>query len=761
MSIFDRLAVDPVPSEPRQAGVKTSIFDRVAAKSGEPVNIPPVDTLAPGAGNVATRSLYEQARGTFQAVDDAVNTVANFGLYGASKVADLAGVTDSRFSGKTLRGAMLEQGTTPSQSVVGAALRATGSPDPYNSRGELKGTAEATSSVYTPEAISNMLGRQVPQVALSSNPVVAAGFATLSQGNNLNDYYENAKKRGLTEDEAIEAAVAGQSASLAGQALLERFSPVNRLVKKLGVKEPGDLLGRVATATFKEANTELAQQFLDESIKLGLLPPEARTKEAYQGAVKSLLDSFVLGGLSGGVFQGAVEVPNAAINRDVRPTSTDEGVATADDIRRAEAGLEPPAPPALSRLNPVNRTTGVPLNFESAYDKAKYISENPAFRGPNKARALEYVTAIDNYRNNNGISAPPIQGVGTSSPIVDKVSRDTGSASLIERVAQADSDANPATLPGTDVAVSSGTRLQNTDTISELQSPSRVGQLEGRPGGQLDSVQSDETPQLAPRPADAVKSVIDAYPELEFNLRPRDGQQARLKRSLASKGISVNYYTGKTAGRGFVTKATPGVIFIHRDNLTKPKELRKVLLHELGHELEFNQPDLWKQIQSTIQQVDRDFADSRLARGAVPANATPDYIRSERGVIPLERIANDPRIIRALEGQDASILTRIRAALKTFIARLRGTSDPLLNSTIEAIEALPFNNPAAPDRGGVQSQGYVEQGIPPTDYGYWYFPGQGFRVVAYQDHENVARDAGFKDTADAVERGAVRVTTRA
>lgn len=273
-----------------------------------------------------------------------------------------------------------------------------------------------------------------------------------------------------------------------------------------------------------------------------------------------------------------------------------------------------------------------------------------------------------------------------------------------------------------------------------------------------------DVPAISKRTSPKVKPDItdvttdEAHAGATFNLPPLNKQQAMARDAMARKGVSVVFMDHPNY-EGFVDPRHPGTLFI--DRAAGERGFRRALLHELGHEVQINHPEEFSQLHEAMSDPTIQDALS-VANSRAGAKESTPFTKRESEVIPFEEIANDPRIVRLIEGKKPGLISKIVEYVKDFVRRFTGTKNPLIDKTVELLnkmEEAPLRN-AEMERNVTDAFGPVtkESDAPGTTYGYWFDKSRGgFRPVDYQKHDDAAAGMGFRGTTSALERGAIRI----
>lgn len=680
-----------------------------------------------------------------------------------------------------------------------------------------------------PAGIVRNVGPSIAQSATAFiSPALALGLiGTTTAGSSAADYDQLLREKypDLTEGERNRAAIGLGVVNAAAQTAIEKFAPFQRLARGQGPAYAKSLLGKLAWAASTGAGTEGAQQVVEEALKVGLNPESDQVKQAVQ--------SVLLSAYYGAFGEGAAPLVQIGVERatgrttapgyapiDERPgnlpetLTTDEpavavqpespapetgaavedvlplptnvvsGVATAQDLQQydeLQQALTPPTPPpALASYTPVDRSTKQPLSFASDYEKAKYIAENPAYRGKKKAAISEYVKKYERHlaavralstpstvaapsapstpastASSSSVPSRPLAtpstpssavastssptAVSTPSSTVTNVSTSTVTNTPSSTVTGVPSSTATGTPPSTVTNTPSSTATNVPPAAAGTRSPSvatdnaPIATVSGNPptppvsgqrqtqvpdslGSRLQERFQRSTQALktgvqdllttryttAPDPvrvATALNTIRNAYARsLRLGQEPRTEEQARVKDVFASRGIHIEYFVGSTnvGARtfGFVIKDTPGVIFLNADITMDANTLRVTLLHEFAHLLDNYYPEFWTRIEQAappeaVARARREAKEAvkplRRISAVRPAQWWDEYEANEARAILFEHLAENPRVIEALEGREPTVWGRIKELWQHFLRVWSGTNDPLVDEAVRTL----------------------------------------------------------------------------
>lgn len=654
------------------------IFDLLKAPASQTPRLQPISQQPTG-------DIFDQLKAGAAAVQQPQSTQPQPELsWGERLLAmpQVAGLAATRFVGGTIPSAALGlTGRLVSEvdPVLGGQMQTLGRAikevvnEEYSPAGFGQGAvaAELEANKYGALGVSEAVGSAAPAiVATLANPTFGLGLiGTTTAGESADRFEAELAKHhpDMDPDTRRRTALGLGAANGAIQAAIERFGPFQKLAR--GNPAAGNILMRLAMTMTGEGRTEASQQLVEELISLGINPNE---EQVWDG-LRSIRDAYYFGAASGGVMGGGVEIANAAGNF-VQPGRVqadpsallpqqqgdifdmfDEGPATAEQLRAVDAFTEPTLPPSIERATIKSRegdTKGQVIDFATPYDKAKYIADRPDFRGPMKDQAIQYVSDFDRYRQQSEASNVPTE---------------------VDRGVAAPATLGPESTPpvsGSGVSPVPVGQTAVEGSVAQLQPDVRTpDQTTGR-------VKPTVTRRLA-----TIERAKATMPEARFDLPPLNRDQVQMKKGMEDRGLDVVFYD-QGEGKGFVRNSDPGVLFINRQ---QPVESARIaLLHEFGHELRNNHPDLWAELSAAVSAEQRAAAQAEAARRDAGEGA--DYTAGEADVIPLEAIANNPRVVRALQRQKPTVWQRIVETFRRFVDFVRGTKNPLLDRTVKLLE---------------------------------------------------------------------------
>jgi hypothetical protein len=163
---------------------------------------------------------------------------------------------------------------------------------------------------FGPTAMLSNAGDMATQ-ALAYTVSPAAGVMTTfgrTAGSQLQDFSQSAPATEQGQDRAFNAAML----SAAAQAVIERFSPLQKMARRLPV-------GGVRKGALGEAGTEFSQQAVEEIARWQTLPPEARNWDQLGQSAKNMVMAAYYSLLPGGVIGGLDPSSPAAAPQQAPP----------------------------------------------------------------------------------------------------------------------------------------------------------------------------------------------------------------------------------------------------------------------------------------------------------------------------------------------------------------------------------------------------------------------------------------------------------
>jgi hypothetical protein len=433
------------------------------------------------------------------------------------------------------------------------------------------------------------------------------------------------------------------------------------------------------------------------------------------------------------------------------PLAPAAGPAVGQETLAPSSG--PHLPPLLQEVTPKHRISegagsrAMPLEFDSAIDKALYIAGQPR-KGKLQAQAMRFLgeqnvsvgeilrvqEAVEQLAISQPKDAAVLKVSQVYNPQVVPFANPTTAERAATQVPLTTNNIPQSTQPPIRVNSPGFSSVQESNTNVEAR-PSKIKPINladetakataaaGVAGSPNPQTVASPQPPLAQAPARDAGSTADRGAEGREQVKflpdddsiaaavhdaskstkgfrqapPKNREQADAAKAFGQRGVKVVYYTGE--GRGFRMKRHPGVVFINTKNVAEG--LREAVSHEFMHELHDSRPGLFQEFRDAVPAAHRQEFEAWYAEafGQQRPGEKPAAPEEEGVTTPFGRTAMLDRVWVAALGQQPTLVQKIMDFFREFTAKFN-TKSKLMQQAIKTFEAT-LSAPVSPRRSVV------------------------------------------------------------